>query len=135
MAFLINEVRTGVAKTFSAKEILLLIGDAINDEIIIGGEVYRISSCQEINTGLVDGVFVMDWISRELEVRFDHDTVFYIPDIIVDKESAFLTVNNVLYSHGIESDYHIEGDRIYWHGGFDLEPTDKLVVRYPLIIS
>jgi hypothetical protein len=132
MPFILRKVSTGDAKTFTAREILGLIGDKINDEIIIQGEVFRISTCQEISGG---GIFIMDWISRTLDIRFDGDTVFYMPDTVEDKESVFLTVNNILYTHGVQADYHIEADRIYWHGNFALETSDKLVVRYPIIIT
>lgn len=132
MPFILKKVRSGENKTFTAREILGLIGDKINDEIIIEGEVFRISSCQEISGG---GLFIMDWISRILDIRFDGDTVFFMPDTIEDKESVFLTVNNVLYTHGVLADYHIEADRIYWHGSFALETTDKMVVRYPIVIT
>ena len=39
MAFTLKEVRTGQQHTFSAKEILELIGDRINDEIIIRDDI------------------------------------------------------------------------------------------------
>ena len=37
----------------------------------------------------------------------------------------------VLYQYGVDRDFHIEGDRLFWHGGFDLETTDRVVLRYP----
>ena len=46
MAFTLTQVRTGEQKNFSVREILELLGDPINNEIIIHGESYRINNVQ-----------------------------------------------------------------------------------------
>ena len=133
MAFTLKEVRTGQLRTFSAKEILELIGDRINDEIIIRDEVYSISSCVDFSLGGGGGTSsgVIDWITLELIMESNGETVFYNPEVINDTDSVFLTVNSVLYQYGVDRDFHIEGDRLFWHGSFDLEMTDRVVLRYP----
>tara|TARA_B110000037_G_C16733919_1_gene348252 strand:+ start:150 stop:569 length:420 start_codon:yes stop_codon:yes gene_type:complete len=133
MAFTLKEVRTGQQHTFSAKEILELIGDRINDEIIIRDEVYSISSCVDFSLGGGDSTSsgVIDWITLELSMESNGETVFYNPEIINDTDSVFLTVNSILYQYGLNRDFHIEGDRLFWHGGFDLDTTDRVVLRYP----
>jgi hypothetical protein len=131
MAFTLKEIRTGQLRTFSAKEILELIGDRINDEIIIRDEVYRISSCVDFSLGGGTSSGTIDWITLELTMESNGETVFYNPELITDTDSVFLTVNSVLYQYGVDRDFHIEGDRLFWHGGFDLEMTDRVVLRYP----
>jgi len=133
MAFTLEEIRSGQLRTFSAKEILELIGDRINDEIIIHDEVYSISSCVDFSLDGGGGTSsgTIDWITLELSMESNGETVFYNPELITDTDSVFLTVNSVLYQYGVTRDFHIEGDRLFWHGGFDLETTDRVVLRYP----
>lgn len=130
MAFTLKEVRTGQLRTFSAKVILELIGDRINDEIIIREEVYRISSCVDFSLGAGTSATI-DWITQELSVGTNGETVFYNPELITDTDAVFLTVNSVLYQYGVDRDFHIQGNHVFWHGGFDLEITDRVVLRYP----
>ena len=134
MAFTLKAVRSGQIKTFSAKEILELIGDRINDEIIIRDEVYRISSCVDFSLGGGGGGSTagsIDWVTLELTMAANGETVFYNPEVITDTDSVFLTVNSVLYQYGVDRDFHIEGDRLFWPGGFDVEMNDRVVLRYP----
>jgi hypothetical protein len=133
MAFTLKEVRSGQLHTFSTKEILELIGDRINDEIIIRDEVFRISSCMDLSLGNPGSgpSANIDWITLELNMASNGETVFYNPELITDTDSVFLTVNSVLYQYGVDRDFHIEGDRLFWHGGFNLEMTDRVVLRYP----
>ena len=44
MGFTLRHLRTGETKAFSTKEVLEMLGDPVNDEIIVHNEVYRISS-------------------------------------------------------------------------------------------
>jgi hypothetical protein len=110
MAFTLKAVRSGQLKTFSAKEILELIGDRINDEIIIRDEVYRISSCVDFSLGGGGGGSTagsIDWVTLELTMAANGETVFYNPEVISDTDSVFLTVNSVLYQYGVDRDFHI----------------------------
>lgn len=130
MAFTLKEIRTGHTRTFSAKEILELIGDRINDEIVIHHEVYRISSCTEL--ALVSNASI-DWVTHEFSIDSNGESAFYNPETISDTDSIFLTINAVLYQYGVEKDFHIESDRLFWHGGFELETSDRMVLRYPKV--
>lgn len=129
MAFTLKEKRSGSTRVFSTRELLELIGDRVNDEIIIRDEVYQISSCADFSLGGSAGN--IDWITLELTILENGENVFFNPEVITDTDSVFLTVNSVLYQYGTTRDFHIEGDRLYWHGGFDLETTDRVVLRYP----
>ncbi len=44
MGFTLRHLRTGETKAFSTKEVLEMLGDPVNDEIVVHNEVYRISS-------------------------------------------------------------------------------------------
>jgi hypothetical protein len=50
MNFQIQTLR-GEQKTLGIQDLLGLLGDSINDEIVIGEDTYRISSAQSIATG------------------------------------------------------------------------------------
>lgn len=130
MAFTLIQKRTQTPVTFTEQHLLEHIGDAINDEIVLQGEVYRISSFAPVPT---DGgaAPVSDWISAELTVESAGQHVFLAPQAITDPESVFLTVNSVLYQYGETRDFHLQEGSLYWHGSFDLEPTDRLVIRFP----
>lgn len=133
MAFTLKDIRTGQTHTFSLKEVLKYLGDPVNDEIMIGEDAYRISSFQELGGG-EGGSVSIDWVILGLTVESNGEASFYFPGVIQDSESVFLTVNNVLYQYGIGQDYHIQDDRLYWHGPFALETTDQMVLKYPTTI-
>ena len=48
MEFTLTQLRTGETKNFGIKDLLEFLGDKINDEIIMGSEVYRISSAVSV---------------------------------------------------------------------------------------
>lgn len=131
MAFTLKELRSGQTKTFTLKEVLKFLGDAVNDEILIGEERYRISSCQELGGDGNPAAILIDWVSLELVIIANGENTFFFPDTIIDTDSIFLTVNNVLYQYGQSYDYHIQDDRLYWHGPFELETTDRVILKYP----
>ena len=137
MAFTLRDVRTGTVRSFTTREILSLLGDSINDEILIGQQRYRISSCEETGGGGGEpNYYQIDWQKFQLPVQQGNQTLFVLPHEITDAESVFLTVNNVLYEHGENRDFHLGGGReLYWHGGFTLDTNDRLVVRYPLLVG
>lgn len=131
MAFSLKELRTGETKTFTLKEVLKFLGDAVNDEILIGEEVYRISSCQEIGGDGTPATLNIDWVTLELVIESNGENTFFFPETIFDTDSIFLTVNNVVYQYGVSFDYHIQDDRLYWHGPFELERSDRVILKYP----
>ncbi len=135
MAFILKHLRTENPKLFSIRDILMLLGDAINDEIRLHGEVYRISTCQEVGQG--DGgttSAAIDWQIQQFSISENGQNLFPLADEISDPESTFLTVNSVLYAQGEHKDYHIQGSQLIWHGAFALETSDKIILRYPISI-
>jgi hypothetical protein len=116
----------GQTRTLGIQHLLGLLGDAINDEIVIGGDAYRISTA--IETG--SGATAVDWVLTPLRVDQPGQVRFAIPQAISDPESAFFTINNVDYLHGIH--FHFEAQELIWHDAFALDVTDELYLKYPL---
>lgn len=127
MNFQISTLR-GQQKTLGIQDLLGLLGDTINDEIVIGDDTYRISTATLIGTGATP----VDWVVTPLPVQTSGQDRFSIPQVILDPESAFFTINNVDYTHGVH--YHFEGTELVWHGAFALEPSDELFIKYPLTL-
>jgi hypothetical protein len=127
MIFRLKKVVNGEESTFSFQKILELLGDPINDEIQLDGEAYRISSLVSFGEGGGTGQSTV-WESRELSIQEDAQTTIPISSIdgSIDHE---LLVNGVNYKHGISMAYHITNNTLYWHGAFDLEPSDEVVLR------
>ena len=86
MAFAIKELRTGQYRTFSLREVLKLLGDSVNDEILIGDQPYSISSCREVGAEGAGTHYQIDWISFQLEIQDKGENTFYFPDEIVDTD-------------------------------------------------
>jgi hypothetical protein len=127
MSFTINTL-SGQTLTLSMASVLRLVGDAINDEVVLDGQVCRISSAQDV----VPPSLAIDWVITPLPVTQSGQTVFQLPVVITDPESAFLTINNIGYVHGLH--YKIQGDRLDWYGDFVLEPTDDVNIKYPITL-
>ena len=127
MNFSIKTLR-GQQKTLGIQDLLGLLGDSINDEIVIGEDTYRISSAQSIASGGLP----VDWVVTPLPVQTSGQDRFQLPAAILDPESAFFTVNNVDYTHGVH--YHFEDKELVWHHAFALEPSDEVHIKYPITL-
>jgi hypothetical protein len=127
MNFKIKTLR-GQTKTLGIQDLLGVLGDTINDEIVIGENTYRISTAQSIGSGASP----VDWVITPLTVQASGQDRFQLPVAILDPESAFFTVNNVDYTHGVH--YHFEDKELVWHQAFALEPTDELHIKYPITL-
>lgn len=127
MNFSIKTLR-GQTRTLGIQDLLGLFGDKINDEIIIGDDTFRISTAQSIGSAAT----AVDWVITPLEVKHTAQTHFSLPMAIGDPESAFFTVNNVDYTHGVH--YHFEGAELVWHQAFALETTDEVYIKYPITV-
>ena len=101
MNFQIQTLR-GEQKTLGIQDLLGLLGDKINDEIIIGDDTYRISTAQSVGSVATE----VDWVITPLTVQASGQDRFQLPLAILDSESAFFTVNNVDYTHVVH--YHFE---------------------------
>lgn len=125
MNFQIQTLR-GEQKTLGIQDLLGVLGDSVNDEIVIGDDTYRISSAQSMGSGASP----VDWVITPLTVQASGQDRFQLPVAILDPESAFFTVNNVDYTHGMH--YHFEGTELVWYQAFMLEPTDEVFIKYPI---
>ena len=129
MAFTLTHIRTGEDQLFSIQVLLEKLGDPINDEIIINGEAYRIASVQEDSS--TGGVSVSsNWVRESIEVTQSDQTEFEVDINTSDPEGLFLVVNGALFDYGQNGAFHIEGTTLFWHGRFNLSPTDQVYIKY-----
>lgn len=129
MAFTLTHIRTGEEQTFTIQVLLEKLGDPINDEIIIKGEAYRIASVQEDDsTG--GGTVSSNWVRQSIEVTQSDQTEFDVDINTSDPEGLFLVVNGALFDYGLNGAFHIAGTTLYWHGRFNLSPTDQVYIKF-----
>lgn len=126
MAFTLTHIRTGEPQTFTVQVLLEKLGDPINDEIIIKGEAYRIAGVQESARGTVSG----NWQRETIEVTESDQTEFDVDINTSDPEGLFLVVNGALFDYGLNGAFHIADTTLYWHGRFNLSPTDQVYIKY-----
>ncbi|MBU6177890.1 MAG: hypothetical protein KGO80_09035 [Bacteroidetes bacterium] len=136
MAFRIQRVGATESETFSMIDILRILGDKVNDEIKINGHAYRLSTVQEFggDGGSVDPSLIplptVDWIRTPLDIITAGQTNFQVNVPISDPEGLLLVVNGAMYDYGNDAAFHMEGNNLYWHGGFTLEITDRIYLKY-----
>jgi hypothetical protein len=136
MAFSIQRVGATESETFSIGDILRMLGDKVNDEIKINGHAYRLSTVQEFggDGGSVDPSLIplptVDWIRTPLDIITAGQTNFHVSVPINDPEGLLLVVNGAMYDYGSDAAFHMEGNNLYWHGGFTLEITDRIYLKY-----
>lgn len=136
MAFSIQRVGATESETFSIGDILKMLGDKVNDEIKINGHAYRLSTVQEFggDGGSVDPSLIplptVDWIRTPLDIITAGQTNFQVSVPINDPEGLLLVVNGAMYDYGSDAAFHMEGNNLYWHGGFTLEITDRIYLKY-----
>lgn len=129
MAFTLTHIRTGEQQTFTIQVLLEKLGDPINDEITINGEAFRIASVQEeASTG--GGMVSSNWQREAIEVTQSDQTEFEVNINTSDPEGLFLVVNGALFDYGQNGAFHIEGTTLFWHGRFNLSPTDQVYIKY-----
>jgi hypothetical protein len=139
MAFTLTQVRTGEQKNFSVLEILELLGDPINNEIIIRGESYRINNVQgDLGDGggnTDGGNWKADWQKIPLTIGTSGQNQFAVNVNTSDPEGLFLAVNGAIYDYGVNSAFDINSGTLNWHGGFNLEPTDHVYIKYLTLVN
>ncbi len=129
MAFTLTHIRTGEQQTFTIQVLLEKLGDPINDEIIIKSEAYRIASVQEDDsTG--GGTVSSNWVRQSIEVTQSDQTEFEVDINTSDPEGLFLVVNGALFDYGLNGAFHIAGTTLYWHGRFNLSPSDQVYIKF-----
>ena len=129
MAFTLTHIRTGEDQLFTIQVLLEKLGDPINDEIIINGEAYRIASVQE-DSSPGGGSISSNWVRESIEVTQSDQTEFEVDINTSDPEGLFLVVNGALFDYGQNGAFHIEGTTLFWHGRFNLAPTDQVYIKY-----
>jgi hypothetical protein len=129
MAFTLTHIRTGEDQLFTIQVLLEKLGDPINDEIIINGEAYRIASVQE-DSSTGGGSVSSNWVRQSIEVTQSDQTEFEVDINTSDPEGLFLVVNGALFDYGQNGAFHIEGTTLFWHGRFNLSPTDQVYIKY-----
>lgn len=129
MAFTLTHIRTGEDQLFTIQVLLEKLGDPINDEIIINGEAYRIASVQE-DSSTGGGSVSSNWVRQSIEVTLIDQTEFEVDINTSDPEGLFLVVNGALFDYGQNGAFHIEGTTLFWHGRFNLSPTDQVYIKY-----
>ena len=129
MAFTLTHIRTGEDQLFTIQVLLEKLGDPINDEIIINGEAYRIASVQE-DSSTGGGTVSSNWVRESIEVTQSDQTEFEVDINTLDPEGLFLVVNGALFDYGQNGAFHIEGTTLFWHGRFNLSPTDQVYIKY-----
>jgi len=129
MAFTLTHIRTGEDQLFTIQVLLEKLGDPINDEIIINGEAYRIASVQE-DSSTGGGTVSSNWVRESIEVTQSDQTEFEVDINTSDPEGLFLVVNGALFDYGQSGAFHIEGTTLFWHGRFNLSPTDQVYIKY-----
>ena len=127
MSFSLRKVQNGEQKIFSNKLILEMLGDTINDEIKIDGEVYRISSFFSLS-GEGSGTLAYIWEIIDLPIIQNNEQEFSLNQDIEDLSSVMLVINHVIYRHQLS--FHISNQLLYWHGEFDLETSDQMYLRF-----
>ena len=136
MAFSIQRVGATESETFSMIDVLRILGDKVNDEIKINGHAYRLSTVQEFggDGGSVDPSLIplpsVDWIRTPLDIIIAGQTNFQVNIPINEPEGLLLVVNGAMYDYGSDAAFHMEGNNLYWHGGFTLEITDRIYLKY-----
>lgn len=139
MAFSLTHIRTGEQKNFTVREILELLGDPINDEILIRGESYRINNVQgDLSSGgggTDTSTWRADWQKIPMAVSVSGQTQFSVNVNTIDPEGLFLVVNGAIYDYGINSAFDINSGTLNWHGGFNLEPTDHVYIKHLTLIK
>ena len=135
MAFTLTHIRTGEQRDFTVLAILQLLGDPINNEIFIRGESYRINNVQGDIGGGGGGNMRADWQKIPMVVEQSGQTEFSIDINTADPEGLFLAVNGAIYDYGINSAFDIDSGTLNWHGGFNLEPTDHVYIKYLTLTS
>ncbi len=132
MAFTLTKIRTGEQQNFTVREILELLGDPINNEIVIRGESYRINNVQgDLSSGGSDtSTWRADWQKIPIIVGSSGQTQFSVNVNTNDPEGLFLAVNGAIYDYGVNSAFDISSGTLNWHGGFNLEPTDHVYIKF-----
>ncbi len=130
MIFSLKKVINGNINIFEFKKILEILGDKINDEINIDGHAYRISSYEGVGGGTGGIGESTIWIEASLRIITAGQSTIQLNQGVDQQSSLMLYINGIYYEYGIEESYHIVNNILRWHGSFELEPTDEIVLKF-----
>lgn len=128
MSFRLTPLHSEESQEFTLLELLELLGDTVNDEILIKGKPYRLSSFEDLGGGgnsPISAVFQ----TYEFIVNAGDNNTYNLGDHPPLGIATFLTVNGIAYRFGNNKDYHISQNDLLWHGPVDLALGDILVLR------
>ncbi len=140
MTFTLKKVIDGESRDFTLQNILEILGDPTNDEIDFEGEAFRISSFGSsvvsgggggAGSGSSSGT-IFTWQDYLLTVTVVGQTEIELETEIPEGANLLLTVNGVYYESHPQLSYHIIGSTLFWHGSFELEPSDTVRLRYQI---
>lgn len=134
MIFSLKKVINGNINIFEFKKILEILGDKINDEIHIDGHAFRISSYEGFDGAGGTGESTI-WIEASLRIITAGQSTIQLNQEVYQQSSLMLYINGIYYEYGIEESYHIVNNILRWHGSFELEPTDEIVLKYRKTIN
>lgn len=124
MTFILQNIRSGQPKEFSIKDLLSILGDPVNDEIRIGKQRFRISTCVEL--GGAEGE-AKQWLKIPLTVNANGQTQFAIQLDTSNLDGIFMVVNNLVYDHN--TSFTVSPTTLTWTGDFPLEQADTVYIK------
>lgn len=74
-----------------------------------------------------------EWSSQTISITSVGQTVFTNINFNinnVDTDSVFLTIDGDDPEYGINNDYHMIGNTLYWHGSYDLRPELSMLIKW-----
>lgn len=125
MAFTLIHLLSGEDREFNTKDLLELLGDTVNDEIIIKGQVYRPSTLVELAGSGGGSPMIFRSFYYEIENDETSELVF---DYQLNNDAILLTHNKQLCDYDENADFHIANGLLLWHGT-PLLTNDRIVIR------
>jgi hypothetical protein len=113
MAFTLRKVINGEVKLFSIKNLLKIHGSKENDEILLEGEAYRISSFNELGGS---GSGSTQWVKYDIIVETNGQNSFVLSESIIDTSSVTITINGVSYQLQKDNAFNLNSRTLLWNG-------------------
>ncbi len=129
MAFSLNKVIDGQRRVFQLQKILEILGDSTNDEIILDGQAFRISSFIALNTGNGSGLNSI-WLELIISVQYANQNQFNIGSALETNDSIQLFINGIYYPYNRPDTFHINNSILHWHGNFSLDVDDEIILKF-----
>ncbi len=129
MAFQLTALNGEQPDVFTTKEILDILGDPVNDEIVLRGKPYRLSTFEAV--GGEDGTPLLPIFRvHEFDIAGSSNPTEFPFRETSKIDGILCTLNGLVLLQGVDKDFHIDHGVFYWHGNTDLSSTDSLVIRF-----